>query len=74
MLLQARSGLTGDTRKIFVSNIRQIQDRRDESNSACVLIGCKPIRSGLWLEQQKRCHTLQTRLRESNETSVGIAT
>ena len=31
--------LTGDTRKIFISNIKTV----DESNSACVLIGCKPI-------------------------------
>ena len=36
-----RQGLTGDTRKIFVSNITV-----DESNSARVLIGCKPIRQG----------------------------
>ena len=54
--------LTGDTRKIFV------RKTVDESNSARVLIGCKPI------------NTLQTHraalppLRESNETSVGIAT
>ena len=32
-------GLTGDTRKIFVSNIKTV----DESHSARVLIGCKPI-------------------------------
>ena len=32
--------ITGDTRKIFVSNIFKTVD---ESNSACVLIGCKPI-------------------------------
>ena len=32
--------LTGDTRKIFVSNIKTV----DESYSARVLIGCKPIR------------------------------
>ena len=33
--------LTGDTRKIFVSNIKTV----DESNSArvLILIGCKPI-------------------------------
>ena len=31
--------LTGDTRKIFVSNIKTV----DESHSARVLIGCKPI-------------------------------
>ena len=36
-------GLTGDTRKIFVSKTV------DESNSACVLVGCKPIRLGLWI-------------------------
>ena len=36
--------LTGDTRKIFVSNIiDRIFKTVDESNSACVLIGCKPI-------------------------------
>ena len=34
-----RDLLTGDTRKIFVSNIKTV----DESHSACVLIGCKPI-------------------------------
>ena len=33
------SCLTGDTRKIFVSNIKTV----DESHSARVLIGCKPI-------------------------------
>ena len=33
--------LTGDTRKIFVSNI--IVKTVDESHSARVLIGCKPI-------------------------------
>ena len=38
-------GLTGDTRKIFVSNIKTV----DESNSARVLLGCKPIRLGLWI-------------------------
>ena len=37
----AGSFLTGDTRKIFVSNIKTV----DESHSARVLIGCKPIRS-----------------------------
>ena len=31
--------LTGDTRKIFVSNIKTV----DESHSVRVLIGCKPI-------------------------------
>ena len=34
--------LTGDTRKIFVSNIRP--STVDESHSARVLIGCKPIK------------------------------
>ena len=34
-------GLTGDTRKIFVSNIKTVVD---ESNSARVLVGCKPIK------------------------------
>ena len=34
-------GLTGDTRKIFVS-----RPTVDESNSARVLIGCKPITKG----------------------------
>ena len=33
------STLTGDTRKIFFSNIKTV----DESNSARVLLGCKPI-------------------------------
>ena len=36
----SKVGLTGDTRKIFVSNTV------DESNSARVLIGCKPIKVG----------------------------
>ena len=35
--------LTGDTRKIFVSNIKTV----DESHSARVLIACKPIRVSL---------------------------
>ena len=35
--------LTGDTRKIFVSNIKTV----DESHSARVLIGCKPINDEL---------------------------
>ena len=35
----SNSVLTGDTRKIFVSNIKTV----DESHSARVLIGCKPI-------------------------------
>ena len=34
--------LTGGTRKIFVSNI--IIKTVDESNSARVLVGCKPIK------------------------------
>ena len=33
--------LTGDTRKIFVSNT--VDKTVDESNSAFVLVGCKPI-------------------------------
>ena len=37
--LLVRFILMGDTRKIFVSNIKTV----DESNSARVLIGCKPI-------------------------------
>ena len=37
--LVARTELTGDTRKIFVSKTV------DESHSARVLIGCKPIRT-----------------------------
>ena len=32
-----KKALTGDTRKIF-------KDRVDESNSARVLVGCKPIK------------------------------
>ena len=42
------SWLTGDTRKIFVSNIIKIFKTVDESHSARVLIGCKPIIS--WMQ------------------------
>ena len=38
--------LTGDTRKIFVSNIKTV----DESHSARVLIGCKPI--NYWMREK----------------------
>ena len=39
--------LTGDTRKIFVSNIKTV----DESHSARVLIGCKPMITNLLLAE-----------------------
>ena len=38
--LEIKKELTGDTRKIFVSNIKTV----DESNSARILVGCKPIK------------------------------
>ena len=47
LLISLRFELTGDTRKIFVSNIRpstSLTRTVDESHSARVLIGCKPIK------------------------------
>ena len=38
---QSITALTGDTRKIFVSNIC-VNKTVDKSNSARVLVGCKP--------------------------------
>ena len=44
ILSDPNPSLTGDTRKIFVSNIDDICFKYiDESHSARVLIGCKPI-------------------------------
>ena len=46
-----------DTRKIFVSNIKTVD--ADESNSARVLVGCKPITGALFqmLESLKKAET-----------------
>ena len=43
--------LTGDTRKIFVSNVFKTVD---ESHSARVLIDCKPIRNVLQFKMLSR--------------------